>query len=207
VITMGEFSKTLEDFQKSAGRAYRKLMDSLEEDYCWKCPMHSTSKHANCKELHAWIKIQKALEEGVWEKIREERSDTELEVITARFLEKRFKKEKRRVSDALVLIKVDDDLHPDVPISSALLIKPRPKKVKKGDLVLVPKELPCPVSWFYKAGLSVGVPFQITRVSKVYHHGSVWYLKTVQNLDIPIPLVLGVILKVLDKESSIYNFI
>jgi len=121
--------------------------------------------------------------------------------------QKRFKKEKRRVSDALVLIKVDDDLHPDVPISSALLIKPHPKKVKKGDLVLVPKELPCPVSWFYKAGLSVGVPFQITRVSKVYHHGSVWYLKTVQNLDIPIPLVLGVILKVLDKESSIYNFI
>lgn len=203
---MGEFSNTLEDFQKAAGSDYEKLMDSLEEDHCWKCPMKSTSKRANCKEVHAWLKIQKALEEGVWEKISEDRSEEELEAIIARFLEKRFKKEKRQDCEVLILLNAEDDLHPDVPANSALLIKPHPQKVNTGDLVLLPLEMPCPVSWFLKAGLSVGVPFRVARVSKVYHQGPIWYLKTVENLKIPVPMVLGVLVKVLDRNSNIELF-
>lgn len=203
---MGEFSKTLEDFQKSSGKDYKKLMDSLEEDHCWKCPMHSTSKQANCKEVHAWLKIQKALEEGVWEKIREDRSEEELNAITARFLEKRFKKEKRQDYEVYVILKAEYDLHPDIPANSALIINPHPQKVNTGDLVLLPLEMPCPVSWFFKAGLSVGVPFRVTRAGKVYHQGPIWYLKTVENLEIPVPMVLGVVVKVLDRNSNIELF-
>jgi hypothetical protein len=197
---MGEFSKTLEDFQKSAGRDYRKLMNSLEEDHCWKCPMHSTSNQANCKEVHAWLKIQKALEEGVWENIRENRSEDELEAITARFLEKRFKKENRHQDETLIIIKTKNGFPPDIPENSALLIKPQPQKVKKGDLVLLPLEMPCPVSWFFKAGLCAGVPFRVARAGKVYHRGALWYLKTVEGLEIPVPFILGVVLQVLDKK-------
>ncbi len=202
---MGEFSKILEEFQKSSGALYQKLVDALEEDHCWKCPMRSTSSQANCKELHAWLKIQKALEEGVFEKIKENRSDEELEAITARFLEKRFKKEKSQEYKALMILNTEEGIHPDVPENSALLIKLHPQKVKKGDLVLLPLEMPCPVSWFFKAGLSVGVPFQVVRVGKVYHQGSLWYLKTVEGVEIPVPFILGVVLKVLDNESSIQN--
>jgi hypothetical protein len=198
---MGEFSKTLEEFQKSVGRDYKKLIDSLEEDHCWKCPMHSTSSQANCKEVHAWLKIQKALEEGVSEKISENRSEDELEAITARFLEKRLKKEGSQDTETLILLKARDGFHPDIPENSALLIKPHPKKVKKGDLVLLPLEMPCPFSWFFKAGLSVGVPFRVTRVSKVYHQGPLWYLITVDGQKIPVPLILGVVLKFLDNDT------
>ncbi len=207
MINMGEFSKILEEFHKSSGEQYEKLMNTLDEDHCWKCPMHSTSSQTNCKELHAWLKIQKALEEGVWEKIMEDRSEGELEAITARFLEKRFKKENREESQALVILKAGDNHHPDIPTNSALIIKPHPKKVRKEDLVLIPQEIPCPVSWFFKAGLSVGVPFKITRVGKVFHQGPLWYLNTEENLDIPVPMVLGVVLKVLDENSSIYNLL
>jgi hypothetical protein len=204
---MGKFSNILEEFQKSAGKDYEKLMDSLEEDHCWKCPMHSTSTQANCKEVHAWLKIQKALEKGVWEKIREGRSEEELEAIIARFLDKRFKKEKKLESEALIILNVEDGLHPDIPANSALVIKPHPKKVKKEDMVLLPLEMPCPVSWFFKAGVPVGVPFRVARVCKVHHQGPLWYLKTTENLNIPVSLVLGVVLKVLDKNSSICNFL
>ncbi len=179
---MGKFSNILEEFQKSAGKDYEKLMDSLEEDHCWKCPMHSTSTQANCKEVHAWLKIQKALEEGVWEKIREGRSEEELEAIIARFLDKRFKKEKKLESEPLIILNVEDGLHPDIPANSALVIKP-------------------------KAGVPVGVPFRVARVCKVHHQGPLWYLKTTENLNIPVSLVLGVVLKVLDKNSSICNFL
>lgn len=175
-------------------------MNSLEEDHCWKCPMHSTSNQANCKEVHAWLKIQKALEEGVWENIRKNRSEGELEAITARFLEKRFKKEKRHQDETLIIIKTKNGFPPDIPENSALLIKPQPQKVKKGDLVLLPLEMPCPVSWFFKAGLCAGVPFLVARAGKVYHQGALWYLKTVEGLEIPVHFILGVVLQVLDKK-------
>ncbi|MEN6329138.1 MAG: hypothetical protein ABFC91_02475 [Methanobacteriaceae archaeon] len=203
---MGEFSKTLKEFQKSSGDHYQKLIDALEEDHCWKCPMRSTSSQANCKELHAWLKIQKALEEGVSGKIGKNRSEEELEAITARFLEKRFKKEKSQDTSALLILKVEEDLHRDIPENSILLINPHPKKVKKDDLVLIPHELPCPVSWFFKAGLMVGVPFQVARVSQSYHQGPLWYLETVDGMRMPLAFLLGRVLKVLDEDSALFHY-
>jgi hypothetical protein len=168
--------------------------------------MRSTSSQVNCKELHAWLKIQKALEEGVSEKIREDLSEEELEAIVARFLEKRFKKETTQDTGALIILKVEEDLHPDIPENCILLVNPHPKKVKKDDLVLIPREKPYPVSWFFKAGLTVGVPFQVARVSQSYHQGPLWYLETIDGIRMPVAFLLGLVVNVLSEDSSLFNY-
>lgn len=199
---MGKFSETLKQFQKVSGDHYQKLMDSLEEDHCWKCPMRSTSTRAYCRELHAWLKLQKALEEGIEEKIHENHSKEELDAITARFLEKRFKKEDNYNNSTLVILKVDDD-HPGIPPGSTLIINPRPKTVKKNDLVLIPEEKPCPVSWFFKAGLLAGVPFKTSEVGRSYHRGPLWYLETKEGLEIPVAFLLGVVVNIFEKDTGL----
>jgi len=164
--------------------------------------MRSTSTHAYCRELHAWLKLQKALEEGVADKINEYRAKEELNAITARFLEKRFKKGSSQDNGALVILKTSEDL-PCALSGSTLIIDPRPKNVKKDDIILIPEEMPCPVSWFFKAGLLAGVPFKTAKIAKKYHQGPLWFLETTEGLQMPVAFIMGLVVNILEPHVSL----
>lgn len=43
---MGELQERLDEFQIQTETAFHEIMNILEDKYCWKCPMRSTSKNS-----------------------------------------------------------------------------------------------------------------------------------------------------------------
>jgi len=96
---MGELSDTLDEFQEASEKYYQRIMEILEDKYCWKCPMRTNRDETLCREVEAWIKLTEAMESGVRERLSEDnRSREDIEVITAKFLEKIMKLEKKMKS-------------------------------------------------------------------------------------------------------------
>jgi hypothetical protein len=67
--------------------------------------------------------------------------------------------------------------------------------------VFIPKELPCPVSWFLKAGFISGVPFKAVEVLRNYHKGPSWFAEISGGEHIPVPLIMGVLLNKFEAKS------
>ncbi|MGB9936274.1 MAG: hypothetical protein ACPK7O_01000 [Methanobacterium sp.] len=93
---MGQLSEALDEFSAISKEHYQKIQKILKDEYCWKCPMRSTSSRTNCNEIDAWIRLTGAFEKGIQGAIvSEDISKDSLEYITSRYISKLFKKQKR----------------------------------------------------------------------------------------------------------------
>jgi len=197
---MGELSKTLEEYIKISGDFYKKIMEILEENYCWKCPMRTNSGKTFCRELDAWIRLDNALECGVREKLEYKLSPEAINIVQMRYLNKISKK--RQLYDRKILLTVRKDFPPYAFKGDTLIIDENCEKIKKEDIVLIPEICPLHIHGFSIIKYGDNLPFKMARVSKIFHIDGERLIKTHQGIDISPQLLIGKLVKILDKEFS-----
>lgn len=203
---MGKLSDALDEFQEISKKHYQKIMEILEDKYCWKCPMRTNRKEMLCREVDAWIRLTEAMECGVREKLEEDNHSIEdMEVITAKFLEKIMKSEKKMDSPGKhedhLIIKLEEDAKPFAVSGDFIFVKTRPLKVKDGDLVLMPRACPLATYWYIKTTKHSMVPFKIFKVSRVFQKRGTPYIKTEDGLVIPTQFLIGVVQNIMGHQD------
>lgn len=197
---MGELSDTLDEFQEASEKYYQKIMEILEDKYCWKCPMRTNRKETLCREVEAWIRLTEAMESSVREKLEEDNhSIEEMEVITAKFLEKKIKPPEKH-EDHLI-IKLEEDAEPFAMPGDFIFVKTQPLKVKKDDLVLMPRACPLATYWYIKTTKHSTVPFKIFKVSRVFQKRGCRYIETEEGVVVPFEFLIGVIENIIGHED------
>ncbi len=203
---MGELSEALEEFSRVSRDHYAKIQEILKNEYCWKCPMRSTSKSTSCRNVDAWIRLTGAFERGIHEHLLSKgESDTNLESITTRYLAKVIKKHSQNLKyHKTLVLKLKDNIKPFAKKGDLLLVKENPESVKKGDLILWPEICPISTYWFSKAKLAGYIPFNILKVSKTFHKDGCRYINADNGLEIPLEYTAGKIIKIIGKDDLLY---
>ena len=200
---MGELSDALKEFHEVSSAYYKKIMNILEDEYCWKCPMRSTSGTALCREVHAWRKIEEVLEEGVMDHLFVSGfSSQEIEALSARVRAKMIKKNGGKLKELTIIMKVNEDKNAIIS-RSILMVKINPKRVQAGDKVFIPlKSLKFPL--IGNCALLADFPFHLEPVEKFFHEGGVRYVKTVEGVILPLTSIFGVLVKEIKPNDVNY---
>ncbi len=200
---MGELQERLDEFQRQTETAYQEIMNILEENYCWKCPMRSTSKNSRCREIHSGRVLHEAMDEGITCKLNEEGvHPVEVESLIMRMLKKKIKKQGGKQREKIIILNVETGQNPDLSQDNHLMIKINPRKVQKGETILVSdKPVKHPLLGPY--ALVAGFPFQMAVVEKFFHEGNFWYVEMKNNKILPLESVFGVLLKILKEGDSL----
>lgn len=200
---MGKLSEALNEFSRVSRDHYTKIQEILKEEYCWKCPMRSTSKNTSCRDIDAWIRLTGAFERGIHEHLLSKEEPYEnLESLTSRYLSKVIKKHSQNLKyQKTLVLKLKEDIKPFVKKDDLLLVKENPESVKAGDLVLWPEICPISIFWFSKAKLAGYIPFNILRISKTFHKDKCRYIQSDTNLIIPLEFTAGKIIKIIGKDD------
>jgi hypothetical protein len=203
---MAGISDNLEIFRKLSKKHYADLIESLEEKYCWKCPMRTNNSETFCREVDSWVRLSIAFEMGIQDHLREmEIPGSCLEVIAAKFVEKQINKgNASHKLPRLNLIKMEKSMGFEIDSGDYLLVKHGATKLKSGDKVLLPNSCPLSNLWYTKS-VSDELPVKVFAVKKVFHKMGVKYIQTVDDFEVPLEYVYGVILKVIRKEDPIYS--
>ncbi len=203
---MAGISDNLEEFRELSRNFYRDLIEGLDQKYCWKCPMRTSSSEAFCREVDSWVRLSTAFEMGVYDHLRSmDIPNNCLEVIGAKMLEKQLKSNPRSPKfQKLVLLKISKDIG-TLFKDSFILVKESPKTVKKGDLVLLPRGCPLSTLWFSKSSYFEEMPLKTFTVSKVFHKSGVKYIKTEDGLEIPFIYIYGLVHKIIEENNPIYS--
>ena len=203
----GGISKNLEEFSALTGKQYGDLVDALEDKYCWKCPMHSTSSETFCREAEIWIRLSNAFEQGIQKELLSRNIPLGcLEVITSKVLQKKMKKEHKSPKfHKLSLLEVDRDMAPYVKRGSFLMVDEDPKSVKKGDLVLMPRSCPLSTFWFLKMNHLDEMPLNLFKITEVSHEKGLKCIKTEEGFKVPIEYIYGVVMKVVREGDYLYT--
>jgi hypothetical protein len=145
---MGELSKALGEFSRVSRDHYAKIQEILKDEYCWKCPMRSTSKSTSCRDVDAWIRLTGAFERGIHEHLLSKGgSETNLEAVTTRYLSKIIKKHSQNLKyHKTLVLKLKEDIKPFAKKGDLLLVKENPESIKENDLILCPEI--CPISTY-----------------------------------------------------------
>lgn len=200
---MGELSKALGEFAQISRDHYAKLQQILKDEYCWKCPMRSTSKSTSCRDIDTWIRLTGAFERGIYKYLLSKyESKDKLEAITSRYLSKIIKKHSRHLKyDKTVVLKLKEDVEPFAKKDDLLLLKENVESVKTGDLILWPQICPVTILWFSKLKIAGYIPFNIIKVSKTFHKDGCRYIRSGNNMEIPLEFTAGKIIKIIKKED------
>jgi hypothetical protein len=200
---MGKLTETLDKFSSISSAYYQEIQDILRDEYCWKCPMRSTSKKTSCRDIDAWIRLTGAFEKGIHNyQISNKNSEGNLEAITSRYLFKVIKKHTRNLKYSKTLIlKLKEDIEPFAKKGDLLLVKENPESIKAGDLVLWPEICPISIYWFSKAKVSGYIPFNILKVSKTFHKDDCRYIQAENGIEIPMEYITGKIIKIIGKDD------
>lgn len=203
---MGKLSEALEEFTTISKEYYAKIQEILMEEYCWKCPMRSTSKSTTCRDIDAWIRLTGAFERGIHQHIlSKEEFKGNLEAVTNRYLSKVIKKHSRNLKyHKTVLLKLKEDIEPFARKGDFLLVKENPESVKVGDLILWPEICPVSMFWFSKAKLAGYIPFNITKVSKTFHKNGCRFINDNNGQKIPLEYTAGKITKIIRHGDPLY---
>ncbi len=204
---MGELTETLEEFSGISRDFHAKIMKILEDKYCWKCPMRSTSNKTNCREVDAWRRLTSAFETGIRDHlVSKDISSEEIEAITIKYLSKIVKKHNQAINyDKTVILKLKEDIEPFAFKGDLLFIKENPKSVKVDDLVLWPQICPVSIYWFSRAKLTGHVPFKIIKITKQFQKERCRYVQADDGLEIPLEYLAGKIIKIIDKDDALYS--
>ena len=197
---MGELQERLDEVQGEIKRTYNDIMNILEDKYCWKCPMRSTSTQSRCREIHAGRVLQEAADEGIITHLLEAGiSWIEVEALMNRMLKKKIKRQGGKQREINIIMKVEAELNPDLPPNSWLKIKLNPRRVKVGSSILI-SETPIEDPLLGSYALVAGFPFRIALVKRTFHEGNFWFVE-VENGDIlSLESVFGEIIKVFEDD-------
>ena len=204
---MAGISDNLENFREVSRKHYKDVINSLEEKYCWKCPMRTNSSEACCKEVNSWFRLSGAFEMGIYDHLRGRGIPTNcLEVLAAKMIEKKIKINQLTPKyQKLIFLKVNEDMDLGVKSGDFLLIDEHPKQIKDGDKILLPKSCPLSTRWFTKVSIIGKMPLKIFEVEKVFHKSGIKYVKTKENIELPIEYVYGLVLNIINKENPIFT--
>lgn len=200
---MGELQERLDEFQRQTGTFYQDIMNILKDKYCWKCPMHSTSKNSHCREIHAGKVISEGIDNSIAVKLNENMiNPVEVEALKMRILKKKIKNHGGKQGEKIIILNVEAGQNPDLSSRNQLMVKINPRKVQKGDNILIPdKTVDNNVLGAY--ALVAGFPFYVAVVEKVFHEGNFWYVEIGDKQILPLESVFGVLLKVIGEENSL----
>ena len=204
-VIMAGISDNLEVFRKLTKKHYADLIESLEEKYCWKCPMRTNNAETFCREVDSWVRLSIAFEMGIQDHLREMKiPESCLEVIASKFVEKQIKQ--NTVSHKLQkfnLIRMEKSMGSEIDSGDYLLVKHGTKQIKSGDKILLPNSCPLSNLWYSKSRAEK-LPLKVFGVNKVFHRRGLKYIQTVDDFEVPLEYVYGVILKIIKKEDPIY---
>ena len=201
-MIMGELQKRLDEFQRQTGTAYQEIMNILEDKYCWKCPMRSTSKYSHCREIHAGKVLLEVIEKGISSKLDEEDiHPVEIEALIMKMIKKKIKSQGGRQGEKIIILTIEDEQNQYLSSCTQLIVKINPKKVLKGEKILIPDN-PAEYPILGAYALVAGFPFKVALVEKAFHEGNFWYVKMGDKQILPLESVFGVVLKVLGEENS-----
>jgi len=82
--------ETIQEFKSKCVKSYQKLLKSLDEKYCWRCPQRVTRDRIGCREADAWVRMREALDDTIKSYILEERGEDFLHRILQRIHERGF---------------------------------------------------------------------------------------------------------------------
>ena len=108
---MGALQERLDIFQEETRTAYQDIMKILEDKYCWKCPMRSTSMNSRCREVHAGRVLQEAMDQGIYNNLQSKIPRVEVNALIARIQKKRINnreelKGRKRLLSRLKVIRI-----------------------------------------------------------------------------------------------------
>lgn len=201
MIIMGALQERLDIFQEETRTAYQDIMKILEDKYCWKCPMRSTSMNSRCREVHAGRVLQEAMDQGIFNNLQSNIPMVEVNALIARIQKKRIKKQGGTQREKTIIIPVKGDQNPNFNHDEFLVVKINPKRVFKGDKILIHYGTLVPLLGAY--ALIAGFPFQIAIANRVFHEGNFWYVEVGEKEIVPMESVLGVLVNVLREGNSI----
>ncbi|MEM4526090.1 MAG: hypothetical protein QXH54_07015 [Methanothermobacter sp.] len=115
--------ETVQEFKERCSASYRKLLKSLDEKYCWRCPQRVTRDKIGCREADAWIRMRKALDDTIKSYILEEMGEESLHRIIQRIHERSF--------EPKILIMKKPQLN------EFLIVKEKSSGFKKGENVII----------------------------------------------------------------------
>lgn len=197
---MGELSDILDEYQETSKKYYQKVMEILEDKYCWKCPMRTNSKETLCREVEAWVRLTEAMESGVREELNLNNYSMEsLEAVAVKFMEKQMKPHEKD-KDSLI-IKLESDEEPFARSGDFLFVRAHPLKPEEGDLVLMPRACPLATYWYIKTFKKATVPFKIYKVSRVFQRRGCRYIETEYGLVVPVDFLIGVVTNIMDHQN------
>ena len=148
---MAGISDNLEVFRGVSKKHYKDLIESLEDKYCWKCPMRTNSSESFCREVDSWVRLSGAFEMGIYDHLRERGIPTNcLEVLATKMIEKKMKLDNYPKYQKLIFLKIDEDMDLGIKRGSFLLVNENPKRIKSGDKILLPNSCPLSTMWFTK---------------------------------------------------------
>lgn len=201
---MGKLSKTLDEFQEKTRKYYVEIMEILKEEYCWKCPMRTNQDETLCREVETWIRLTEAMESGVRMDLEEsDYSFEKMEVIASKFLEKQMKQSPEKDS---LIIKLELDAPPYAESGDFIYVRAQPLRVKRGDLVLMPRACPLATYWYLKTSKKSTVPFKIFKVSRVFQKMGVRYVETEEGFEIPLEYLIGVVKDIVGPDLSMQSW-
>jgi len=197
---MGELSDALDEIQEATEKYYQEIMEILKDKYCYKCPMRTNRKETLCNEVEAWIRLTEAMESGIKKKLNEDKLSMEdVEVLTVKFLEKKMKSAEKH--EEHLIIKLEKDAQPYAISGDFIYVKTQPIKVKKDDLVLMPRACPMATYWYIKTTKHSTVPFKIFKVSRVFQKRGTRYIETEDGLIVPTEFLIGVVQNIIGHED------
>jgi hypothetical protein len=197
---MGELSDALEEFQEISREYYGKIMKIMQDKYCWKCPMRSTSAEALCQELDAWIRLTEALEGGIREELQKpDLSLEKLEMVVVRFLEKKMNTTPNKSNE--LFFQLEHDAEPFAQKGEFLRVNTHQRRVKENDLVLLPRACPLATYWYLKTTAQAMIPFKIFRVSQVFSKKGVKYIRTEDGLEVPVEFLIGWVVEIIGQKD------
>ncbi len=202
IYFMGELQNKLEKFQEYTKIVYAEIMNVLEDHYCWKCPMRSTSTQSRCREIHAGRVIHEALDDGIIDYFSQSKvSPVEVDAVIIRMLKKKIKREGGKQAEKIIIMNVEEGQNPDLPLNSWIKVKINPKRAKIGEKILIPPEkVEHPLLGSY--ALVAGFPFQIGEVKRSFNEGNFWYVEVEDNNVLPLESIFGVLINVFEDVNS-----
>lgn len=199
---MGTLQDRLDIFQEEIKTAYQDIMKILDDKYCWKCPMRSTRSNSRCREVHAGRVLQEAMDEGIVNNLHSNISPVEVNALIGRIQKKRIKKQGGTQREKTIIIRIEDDQNLNFDSNDWLMVKIHPRKVLKGEKILIPEEsFTTPLRGAY--ALIAGFPFQIAIAKRVFHEGNFWYVEVGDKEIWPLESVCAVLVNVLREGDSL----
>ncbi len=203
---MGKLKEGLDEFQSLCEEYYSRIIQILDEEYCWKCPQRSNKEKTYCQKVEAWISLNLALEKAIKESVPGG-DEGNRDLLVVKYLEKNNNKLQRTLKyDEVSIIKLKEKIKPFKDDNNFLLVRKNPSSVKVQEMVLLPQECPLSTYWFSRMKLVGGIPFKLARINEIFTKNSFRYIKLDDGTTTSIEFILGVVLKILDHDDPLLDY-